>query len=1332
MIEDTISKVQSAKGKVQRGTFYFLFFIFQEKSEIPIMETVAKKIAFFLLGAVWLCPVWVFAGPNERASVAIYFGYEVDEDGDEHGIEIRGNIILGKAQKDTITATLYVHNATNLAGYDILLRYDPTKLELLSHRENGASSNVLYRDGGKTPSCSSGVYDDSTRIRFWGDKEGKRPSHAPDGHGVLGEMCFKVLEEDSTRIEFEMVVLEGLNVRGEKVRDVLVSRRVRRLHNDILDGVINGSVGKPKAPGTNLRYESLSDTSIVLKGFNQIEDDALPIFKFSNREITKEDWRYAHPLTYKDTVAVTNTQWTVRMQRLPSNLFCASYHFAMGMVDTSFSVVSAPSNSCPVIQTVKWGTNKRASLALYFDKDEKQNTREAVSEDDGVDVTLTAHNVHNLSGYSATIWYDSAKLSYTGWTQGETNIFRQGEPVFQITERTLRNLEEEVPDSVLKKLESIKNHKPIEKEKFRELLKQTIEDDLVQYQPSILEHARVWGDLWLPPVVHTDSTVTVTGILGHSTISDGGDLGELHFMVKESGETKIRFQEVVLQSVFYKNGTQWTGNDTLVRDGESIIHTDILNAAIGDTTRPNAITDLDTVASADTILVLTWTNPNQGTDEDAQCIFKTMQGQRIDKDNWYSADVLTHEDFVRENTPLASAEKCTLSTLRTWFKTSNDPANRRFFAVRLVDDAWNVSAVSNNAAVPPDSLWWTDSGVRALSWDIKEGWARHPVIHLRWGAAPDPTRDHYRIYRGGRLVVEVPDTATTWWDLTPNWDWSAEDTLFYEIAAVDTFGNEVARTERGQLVEVPPYTPEIESISSDYKTVAIWDKRNPPKKVEHILDVYRFDSESKERLTKDRDGSVQKDTTVREYTIALNKFEPQWGKMYVYALKARNKTTGLESGMAVGTFSSDSTERASLEEPPKPVENWRWEWVDTPGDGRRRIKVGWSLSPDDTSGSRDVGYYVLKRSDGKVVEIPRVSPSQFERLFPDPEDEILVRGYVDVDVEGVLDYKYTLEARDLFWEEPSEKLLVGDFDGGGSVGLNDFSLFVRKYGLSLGDEGYDPLYDLDGSDMIDLGDFSIFVRHYGEGEGSPGAVAKIGIKGQKPWTIEKEITKRNVSVCLLVHLSTSTSTSTCLPAGYQFVVEYDPHAWRVVRSCNGSGSTSPLFITKTVGEGRLLVAGMVSDGKAESSDSGGRTELARVVFASKEEKGKKEEKEDAFFALSDIQVIDAAMQIWRLSDVRTGDVLPETYKLSMNVPNPFNASTRLKAALPRTEILRLEVYDILGQRVRTIANGKREAGFHTFVWDGRDDAGNKVGSGVYLCRLEAGDFVAVRKMLLLK
>ncbi len=97
-----------------------------------------------------------------------------------------------------------------------------------------------------------------------------------------------------------------------------------------------------------------------------------------------------------------------------------------------------------------------------------------------------------------------------------------------------------------------------------------------------------------------------------------------------------------------------------------------------------------------------------------------------------------------------------------------------------------------------------------------------------------------------------------------------------------------------------------------------------------------------------------------------------------------------------------------------------------------------------------------------------------------------------------------------------------------------------------------------------------------------------------------------------------------------------------------------------------------------------------------------------------------------------GPNLPTSYSLSQNVPNPFNPNTTIEFALPRTSEVNLDVFNLLGQKVRTLVNDQLRAGFQRVEWDGKDDNGAEVASGVYLYRIKAGTFVESKKMMLLK
>jgi subtilisin family serine protease len=94
--------------------------------------------------------------------------------------------------------------------------------------------------------------------------------------------------------------------------------------------------------------------------------------------------------------------------------------------------------------------------------------------------------------------------------------------------------------------------------------------------------------------------------------------------------------------------------------------------------------------------------------------------------------------------------------------------------------------------------------------------------------------------------------------------------------------------------------------------------------------------------------------------------------------------------------------------------------------------------------------------------------------------------------------------------------------------------------------------------------------------------------------------------------------------------------------------------------------------------------------------------------------------------------LPQSYEIKQNYPNPFNPSTTIEYGLPRGEEVRLVIYNTLGQQVRRLLNQKIEAGKHRVEWDGRNDMGKSVASGVYIYRFEAGNFHRIQKMMLLK
>jgi len=94
--------------------------------------------------------------------------------------------------------------------------------------------------------------------------------------------------------------------------------------------------------------------------------------------------------------------------------------------------------------------------------------------------------------------------------------------------------------------------------------------------------------------------------------------------------------------------------------------------------------------------------------------------------------------------------------------------------------------------------------------------------------------------------------------------------------------------------------------------------------------------------------------------------------------------------------------------------------------------------------------------------------------------------------------------------------------------------------------------------------------------------------------------------------------------------------------------------------------------------------------------------------------------------------LPDSYRLLPNYPNPFNPGTTIAYNLARSSPVLIDIYNLAGQRVKRLVSTTQSAGYYIASWDGNDDAGHTVASGVYFYRIQADEFLDSKKMVLLK
>jgi hypothetical protein len=96
------------------------------------------------------------------------------------------------------------------------------------------------------------------------------------------------------------------------------------------------------------------------------------------------------------------------------------------------------------------------------------------------------------------------------------------------------------------------------------------------------------------------------------------------------------------------------------------------------------------------------------------------------------------------------------------------------------------------------------------------------------------------------------------------------------------------------------------------------------------------------------------------------------------------------------------------------------------------------------------------------------------------------------------------------------------------------------------------------------------------------------------------------------------------------------------------------------------------------------------------------------------------------------EILPEEYMLMQNYPNPFNPETTIEYSVPEQTRVNISIYNILGHRVRTLVDNKKNQGFYNVIWDAKDDRGNPVSTGLYIYVLTTGDKRIVKKMALIR
>jgi len=119
-------------------------------------------------------------------------------------------------------------------------------------------------------------------------------------------------------------------------------------------------------------------------------------------------------------------------------------------------------------------------------------------------------------------------------------------------------------------------------------------------------------------------------------------------------------------------------------------------------------------------------------------------------------------------------------------------------------------------------------------------------------------------------------------------------------------------------------------------------------------------------------------------------------------------------------------------------------------------------------------------------------------------------------------------------------------------------------------------------------------------------------------------------------------------------------------------------------------------------------------------------------AASGNYTLNGGALITSIEDLEDPSQRPGSFQLLQNYPNPFNPETTIAYTVPQRLEVRISIFNSLGQLVKNLEQGRQPAGQYSLRWDGRNDSGVQVGSGIYYYRMVAAGFSQVRKMLLLR
>ncbi|MCD6506085.1 IPT/TIG domain-containing protein [Candidatus Poribacteria bacterium] len=304
-------------------------------------------------------------------------------------------------------------------------------------------------------------------------------------------------------------------------------------------------------------------------------------------------------------------------------------------------------------------------------------------------------------------------------------------------------------------------------------------------------------------------------------------------------------------------------------------------------------------------------------------------------------------------------------------------------------------------------------------------------------------------------------------------------------------------------------------------------------------------------------------------------------------------------------------------------------------------------------------------------------------------------------------------------------LLAGDADGDNDVDLKDFNVLSASFGSVQGDPNYNSSCDFNGNDTVDLSDFAVLASNF----------LKAGDAAPDNGKTEDEFDLKLSSVIAGQEAKIALKGDVSSLYAYAVQIEFDPEQLQL-RDAEPGDLLSGGKILYHIKIERPGLATVLASLIEEKSGLNGKGDLLRLTF-----------RVNSWSEDTSVKLLNGiSIRVRGSNEVKIGmlpklslilHAVPEATSLGQNYPNPFNPETWIPFRLSERAEVKIRIFDVSGKLVRVLDLGKLEPGYYedrsrAAYWDGRNEIGEKVTSGVYIYQLLVGDRSFARKMVILK